>query len=670
MPETTTNTNAHDPSVGPSTANYLNGNTTAVAPEQPKLNTQSIEKATENVHLAIRKLLTDEFPDLAKRKEYRRTSEGQQYLRLTWTSMKNYSKTIWKSWWGVTYSFAKIFVGGVSPIDFGIALLYAIAVTVILTAGVIICCFAKLPFVAKAYDAYANGHGGVSFINIVNSSMFENFSEEELEAAKKAMSSTEPAQENVMNIDMAKMMLLFATLTYERSGEARREGIRRCSTMDWTHYDAMATSRSKPLTPNHLHDLFLTHRRDSTSSFSTTDRSSSVSNSPVSERPSVLDTRRPSQQYGTFPPEFTAWQQEYISQSPYSSPISPTNPRQTLLPVKAGGTGGRSATIPTGPKDASAAEDSGVIYTAMKKWGFEYEPVSELDSASSAYSAMYWDKMSNWVVIAFKGTSPPEFDEWLVDFDYTRVPIGDYIPGYGCVHHGFKNRLFPDEPTLNRTPYETIVLALKTVSSDLLSRTPTGVINVYFTGHSLGSGIATLAYARAMQNLDGLDPRVKICDAYMFSSPVASDMDTAKLFNQQIVSGPYGPRTTWRILNHHDAVATFFPAMGDDPRYAYPDSLFAFAHLGTEVKMRRKPTQSIAENNYASQSSTAKAVSDLPEEKVGVVPKGMDVPLWMRGVQYIPLAGWMFSHFPGLYFVELQAMGSGDMEWRRKQAMD
>lgn len=87
--------------------------------------------------------------------------------------------------------------------------------------------------------------------------------------------------------------------------------------------------------------------------------------------------------------------------------------------------------------------------------------------------------------------------------------------------------------------------------------------------------------------------------------------------------------------------------MGDDPRYPYPDSLFAFAHLGTEVKLRRKGTQAIVENNYAPRTATATAVSGLPEDKIGVVPKGMDVPLWMKAVQYVPLAGWMFSHFPG-----------------------
>ncbi|KAG8818843.1 hypothetical protein FRC17_010677 [Serendipita sp. 399] len=306
----------------------------------------------------------------------------------------------------------------------------------------------------------------------------------------------------------------------------------------------------------------------------------------------------------------------------------------------------------------------------MKKWGFEYEPVSELDTASSAYSAAFWDKRSNWVVIAFKGTSPPEFDEWLVDFDYTRVDLSGYIPGFSSAHHGFKNRLFPDEPTLNRTPYETIVESLKIITDDLLSRTDKGYVNVYFTGHSLGSGIATLAYSRAMQNHDGLDERVRICDAYQFSSPIISDMGSARYYNDTIVAGPNGPRTTWRIVNHHDAVATLFPALGDDPQYAYPESLFAFAHLGTEVKMRRNGTKSIAENNYATGVTQVSAVSGLPPDRVGKVPEGMRVPIWMIWAQYVPLAGWMFSHFPGLYMESLQAMEAGVMDWQRKRATD
>ncbi|KAG8803178.1 hypothetical protein FRC18_007363, partial [Serendipita sp. 400] len=504
------------------------------------------------------------------------------------------------TWWGVAFSFVKIFVGGVSPIDFLISFVFSLCITIILTGGMVICLFAKIPFVIKKYDAYASRYGGVSFINIVNSGMFMNLTDEELHLATDAMSSVEAPQDHVMNIDIAKLMLLFSGLVYERSTTVKRQAIRRCSSMDWSRL--LGPTRRSSLAPNHQRPFFIRHRR-------------SLSSDTTASAEDTLPLHRP--QYGTFPSDFGNWKQEFIHQSPSSSPVQTTFP--SSLPR-------RENTIKRSNLNSQATlDDAGIIATVLQKWGFEYEPVSELDTASSAYSAAFWDRKSNWVVVAFKGTSPPEFDEWLVDFDYTRVDVSGYVPGFSTAHHGFKNRLFPDEPTLNRTPYETIVEALKVITDDLLSRTDKGRVNVYFTGHSLGSGIASLAYSRAMQNIDGLDERVRICDAYLFSSPIASDISSAKWFNETIRSGPNGPCTTWRIVNHHDAVATLFPAMGDDPHYSYPDSLFAFAHLGTEIKMRRDGTKSIAENNYAPGSTKVCAVSGLPPEQVGKVPKAMEV---------------------------------------------
>jgi hypothetical protein len=107
--------------------------------------------------------------------------------------------------------------------------------------------------------------------------------------------------------------------------------------------------------------------------------------------------------------------------SPTSSPIHTASETNPLLPASAhprssyteGPRAGRNrnGTFPLNfgnwrdqyESKASAAQASGVIYDAMQRWGLEYEPVSELDTASSAYSAAFWDKNSNWVVVAFKG---------------------------------------------------------------------------------------------------------------------------------------------------------------------------------------------------------------------------------------------------------------------------
>jgi hypothetical protein len=119
------------------------------------------------------------------------------------------------------------------------------------------------------------------------------------------------------------------------------------------------------------------------------------------------------------------------------------------------------------------SEGDSVISTLVQRLGLEYEPISELNSASSSYAAAFWDKRSNWVVLAFKGTSPAEFDEWVTDFDILRVGAGRWVPGWKEVHRGFKQRLFPEEEGTKRTPYGgwfASVLLSRCVGVDSLDR--------------------------------------------------------------------------------------------------------------------------------------------------------------------------------------------------------
>lgn len=174
--------------------------------------------------------------------------------------------------------------------------------------------------------------------------------------------------------------LLFSGLVYERSISQKREALKKCLKMDWSH---IRNDETEPLLPNRHHDLFsrLPNRKDSL-----------IGNALIRGSGDSLYAPGPSafphrvSLYGTFPAEFTRWQQEFVSQSPFSS-TAKVNPREASEDSK-----------------AAAAKDSGVIYNAMKKWGVEYEPLSELDSDDSAYCAAFWDKDSNWVAVSFKGT--------------------------------------------------------------------------------------------------------------------------------------------------------------------------------------------------------------------------------------------------------------------------
>lgn len=46
-------------------------------------------------------------------------------------------------------------------------------------------------------------------------------------------------------------------------------------------------------------------------------------------------------------------------------------------------------------------------------YGIEFEVVSELNTVSSAFCGLFWDPKSNWIVVAFKGTGPIEYGEWM-----------------------------------------------------------------------------------------------------------------------------------------------------------------------------------------------------------------------------------------------------------------
>lgn len=81
---------------------------------------------------------------------------------------------------------------------------------------------------------------------------------------------------------------------------------------------------------------------------------------------------------------------------------------------------------PTGP-----APGDGTIRAHLYGSGIEYEPLSELNSVGSSFAALFWHPREPWIVVAFKGTSPTEFDEWVTDLTFTREDIGKWIPGFG-----------------------------------------------------------------------------------------------------------------------------------------------------------------------------------------------------------------------------------------------
>src|SRR6266540_1838361 len=81
------------------------------------------------------------------------------------------------------------------------------------------------------------------------------------------------------------------------------------------------------------------------------------------------------------------------------------------------------------------------IESQAKQWGLGFTSLSELNSYGGPYAGMFWNKEKNFIVVAFKGTTPTYFSEWLIDFLIQKIDARAYL--YGNVHEGFYSALFP-----------------------------------------------------------------------------------------------------------------------------------------------------------------------------------------------------------------------------------
>lgn len=204
----------------------------------------------------------------------------------------------------------------------------------------------------------------------------------------------------------------------------------------------------------------------------------------------------------------------------------------------------------------------------------------------------------------------------MTDLTVTLGDVTDFLPGYSKAILGFKERLYPSNVSeLGGTrPWDSIRYSLcklsEQLSYNLSQNGQSPKINVWFTGHSLGCALATLAYTRAISTpSDFAGYPIEIRDAYLFAAPVSADRATAIRFNETLANfdaihantigrtpsvdpARNHARTMWRIRNAGDAVATLLPQLGDRADLVgkiTPTNPAAFAHLGAEIHMRSSP---------------------------------------------------------------------------------
>ncbi|KAF8515774.1 Alpha/Beta hydrolase protein [Hysterangium stoloniferum] len=301
--------------------------------------------------------------------------------------------------------------------------------------------------------------------------------------------------------------------------------------------------------------------------------------------------------------------------------------------------------------------------------GLRYNTVSELNSQASAFCGMFWDPESTWIILAYKGTSPTEFVEWTTDFSFTPRDVGHWIRGWGRAHGGFVDKIFPRKIKPGaRLPYDTIRQAVKTVSRHLLANKPEGTeINVWTTGHSLGCALASLVYARQINEPRDLGHNVVVRDAYLFAAPILCDVDSVNAFNNRMNHGADSPRTMWRITNGLDVVARSLPNFGDYSEWSLsPYNLFSYAHIGAEIQLKRSPECSIVGGEtHITPGSHIRIVSTLMANVtlLGSDAESRKAQAQVVWAQKLPLIGRILAHGTASYWIALNEVRTGRVEW-------
>jgi len=144
----------------------------------------------------------------------------------------------------------------------------------------------------------------------------------------------------------------------------------------------------------------------------------------------------------------------------------------------------------------------------------------------------------NFAIVSFRGTEPDKLRDILADVTLALKP---WKVAGECVHEGFEH-------------------ALEVVWSDLLGALrPLRDRPIWFTGHSLGAALATLAGDRYL-----VECRLAPAGIYTYGSPLLGDRAFADGFNSRHAN------RSFRFVNDQDSVATV------------PWPLFGYRHVNDE----------------------------------------------------------------------------------------
>ncbi|KAL7320973.1 hypothetical protein PS15m_000800 [Mucor circinelloides] len=235
------------------------------------------------------------------------------------------------------------------------------------------------------------------------------------------------------------------------------------------------------------------------------------------------------------------------------------------------------------------------IRKIARTYGLHFAGVTELKSLGGPFCGLYWpihDEDYNqdpFIIVSFKGTTPQNYSEFLVDATLQRTDARAYL--FGSAHEGFYDSLFPtsiDSGTDSRDPYYAIQSAIEEKAKQLQKKFKTKKpVQIWVSGHSLGASLGVLLFARWLKCPQDIEPLCELRDAYLIGTPAVGDNDFASIFASHSNAPLTRSSTLWRIINKSDVICRIPPGYNNRTvgHYVPTTDFFNYSHVGHAVQI-------------------------------------------------------------------------------------
>ncbi|KAI8379384.1 Alpha/Beta hydrolase protein [Radiomyces spectabilis] len=238
------------------------------------------------------------------------------------------------------------------------------------------------------------------------------------------------------------------------------------------------------------------------------------------------------------------------------------------------------------------SESERPIRDITARWGLNFAGVSELKSLGGPFCGIYWSDSHPFIVVAFKGTTPTNYEEFLVDATFQRMDARSFL--YGSVHEGFYEAVFPSTHYASedtRDPYGAILHAVNEKAREIQENLDTtSPVQVWITGHSLGAAMSSLLFARWLKCPEDLSSRCQLRDAYVIGTPAVGDNDFASMFSSYNNVPVTRSSVLWRVMNKQDIFCHLPPGYDDRTigQYMSSTDFFNYSHVGHAIHIKHR----------------------------------------------------------------------------------